>query len=123
MQPFTALHGYHPTVLQLIATYGLAIGAAGLTISYLGVEWRAWIIALLAADWVGGTIANSAETVRSWWRARPRLSVGFVAIHIIEWLLLWWLTSGGLMFGLLSLALLAKLSVFMLGQSYFSRRV
>lgn len=64
MHRLIALHGYFPTPLQLIATYEIAIGAAGLTFWHLGVGWRAWIIALLAADWAGGVIANSAENYR-----------------------------------------------------------
>ncbi len=116
--PFAAaFHGDHPGPFQLIATYAIGLAAAGLTLLSLDITWKTVILAVLVFDWVGGIVANAAETVRTWWRARPKARTAFLLIHLLEVPLLWWLTGGGLAFYILVLVLAAKLSIFVLGEA------
>ena len=79
------------------------------------MTWQTLLLAVLAVDWCGGVVANSAETVRAWWRERPRLSKAFVVVHLLELPLVYWLAGGGLVFYVFALVLAMKLGVFLLG--------
>ena len=109
------IHGNKPSGFQLFATYGVGVAAAALTLATLGFNWKTALLAFLAFDWVGGIVANSAETVRAWWRERPRMKTAFIVIHLIELPLVFWLAGGGVAFYTLALMLAIKLSVFVLG--------
>ena len=115
MDVLRSIHGNKPTGFQLCATYGVGVAAAALTLAALGFSWKTALLAFLAFDWVGGIVANSADTVRAWWRNRPRMKKAFIIIHLIELPLVFWLAGGGVAFYVLALMLAVKLSVFMLG--------
>ena len=115
MDYLRSLHGNEPTGFQLFATYGVGAAAAALTLAALDFNWKTALLAFLAFDWVGGVVANAAETVREWWRDRPRLKTAFIVVHLIELPLAYWLAGGGVVFYVLGLALAVKLSVFIVG--------
>lgn len=110
------LHGRTPTRLQLVSTWGVAAAAFVFTLYALGTDWRSILLAVIAADWCGGIIANAAESTRVWWRRRAMGRRIFIAVHLIEIPIVLWLAEGGLAFWVLMLVLAAKLSVFMLGR-------
>ena len=122
MLSLDALHGNRPAVFQLVATYGVGFAAAALVLTTQGFGWRSWLLALVAADWCGGVVANAAAPVRAWWTARPRMKTGFVLVHLAELPLIYWLSGGGVAFYILAVVLAAKLSVFMLGQQASARQ-
>ncbi len=117
-----SLHGNKPTTFQLVSSYGVGLGAALLVLVSLEFSWKTALLAFLALDWVGGIVANSAETVRDWWRERPEMSRAFIAVHLIELPIVFWLSGGGVTFALFGLVLAAKLSIFLLGQPSLSVR-
>lgn len=110
-----SLHGLKPTLFQLMSSYGVGIASAAFTLIALGIDWKTLLLALLVLDWTAGVVANSAETVRAWWQARPHLRIAFLVVHILELPLMFWLSGGGEIFVILTLVLAAKLSVFLLG--------
>ena len=116
-----SMHGNTPTGFQLAATYAVGIGAAVLALATLGLTWKTVLLAILAFDWAGGVVANSADPVRAWWRDRPRMQAAFIIVHLIELPLVFWLTDGGAAFYVLALVLAAKLSVFVLGGRWSNR--
>ncbi len=94
----------------------MAAAAFVFTLYALGTGWRSVVLAVVAADWCGGIIANAAESTRAWWRRRTTGRRIFIAVHLIEIPIVWWLADGSLAFWVLMLVLAAKLSVFMLGR-------
>ena len=117
MRIFGLLHGNRATPFQLAASYGVGLGAAALVILVLGLSWKTALLGLVAVDWVGGIVANAAEPVRAWWRDRPRWRAAFIAVHIVELPIVFWLSGGGIVFALFALILATKLSVFLLGSA------
>lgn len=109
------LHGPNPTPFQIVSSYTVGVASAAFTLIALGIDWRTALLALLVLDWTAGVVANSAEPVRSWWRARAHLRIAFVIVHLLQLPLLLWLTGGGIVFAILTLVLAAKLSIFVLG--------
>ena len=89
-----SLHGLNPTPFQLIGSYGIGVASAAFTLIALGVDWETLLLAFLVLDWTTGVVANSAETARAWWRERPRFRIAFIAVHLLELPLVFWLSGG-----------------------------
>ena len=110
-----AMHGRSPSRFQLAATYAAGLAAAILTLHALGSDWKSWLLALIAFDWVAGVVATAAPPVRRGWAERPRGRLLFTPVHLIEAILVYWLSGGGTVFAVFALALFVKLAVFHLG--------
>ena len=110
-----SLHRLNPTPFQLVSSYGVGVTSAAFTLIAIGIDSKTVLLAFLVLDWTAVVVANSAETVRAWWREQPRFRIAFIAVHLLELPLVFWLSGGGEVFVILTLVLSAKLSVFLLG--------
>lgn len=60
------LNGEDPTPAQLWVTHGVTALAVMVTLFQLGFGFVALLMAVVAADWFGGIIANSARSTRAY---------------------------------------------------------
>lgn len=104
--------GENPTTLQLILTWGAGLIAFAVVWQLTQGGLSGLIIALLAADWTGGVVAHSHQTVADWWRERLTLRLAFYLIHVPEVVLLFLLTGSNALFWSMLAVLAAKLAVF-----------
>lgn len=112
------LHGRDPipAVLALIYVIGCV---AALFVWFSGPGgWQGALLAVFALDWAAGIVANAALSTRAYYAELPVwVSVLFVAIHIFEVPILWWLVGGTDLFGWMLLLLTIKAAVFVCGQT------
>lgn len=113
----TLVHGRTPTVFQVLGTWITFVVAAGLVLWHVGFNLSGLVLALFAGDWTAGIVANSAESVRAWWRAHPKYRLPFHLVHLVLLGVAYLIAGPSLVFQLLVLALIVKLTVFELGQS------
>ena len=112
------LQGETPSTLQLILTYGLALLGAAMMLWLAGTNITGVILAVIAADWFGGIVANSARSTRAFWAQLPSWTKpAFVIVHLCEVPIIYWLVSGDQMYAFLLPILGAKLAVFLIGQA------
>ena len=110
-----SLQGESPTRVQVIGTWTVFFGAAGLVLMSGSIDWKLLLVAFIAGDWAGGVVANAAESTRDWWRDKTRARQIFHIAHVAEVPLVWWLTGGGWVFYVLMVVLIAKLAIFEMG--------
>ncbi len=112
------LQGETPGALQLILTYGLALLGAATMLWLAGANIIGAILAVIAADWFGGIVANSARSTRAFWAKLPSwTSPAFVIVHLCEVPIIYWLVSGDQKYAFLLPILGVKLAVFLIGQA------
>jgi hypothetical protein len=72
MSLFHFLHGRNPRPLDVVCTYLAAI-LIGLLVLWAKepLDWRDWILSVLAADIAGGIVSNATEATRLQWRMQP----------------------------------------------------
>ncbi len=117
---FALLHGEKPTVMQIVGTFLIAALAAAAALSIWGFGWRGILAAVICADWFGGVIANSARSTRLYWASLPRITVAaFCVVHLSEIPVVWFLLGENPASYLLWPTVIAKISVFLLGQAEF----
>ena len=111
------LHGKYPQTAILMLIYGVGC-IAGLFVWFIGPgDWNGLILAFLALDWTAGIVANAAQSTRAYYAELPlSISALFLAVHIAEMPLLWWLAGGTNLWGWMQLLLAIKLAVFVGGQ-------
>ncbi|WP_420406842.1 hypothetical protein [Hoeflea sp.] len=111
--------GENPTRLQILLTLAVAsVCAAFVLASQGGFNWQLVIVSVLAFDIGAGIISNSAVSTRTYWASLPKWSVAaFAAVHIAEIPVIFWLIGDSEISRALACALLAKISVFLIGQA------
>jgi hypothetical protein len=117
------LHGAAPSPIALAFAYAIGLAAAALA-------WQAGpggiagaILALLAIDWAAGIIANATRSTRAYHAGKPLWwALAFVALHMAEIPLLWWLTRDTTLASWMLLMLAMKLAVFVIGQAELRTR-
>ena len=117
------IHGRDPAPAVLAIMY--AVGCIAAVFVWLAGPggWRGGLLALFAFDWSAGILANAARSTRAFYAGLPlRMAVLFIAIHIVEIPILWWLAGGTGLFGWMLLLLTIKLAVFIAGQMELRQR-
>lgn len=113
----TLVHGRTPTVFQVAATWVAFVSAGGVVLWNEGVSLAGVILALFAADWTAGIVANSAEPVRAWWREHQHYRLPFHLVHLVLLAIAFLIGGDGVVFQALIVILFVKLTVFELGQT------
>jgi hypothetical protein len=111
------LHGRDPIPAVLAVIY--VIGCLAAVFVWLSGPggWQGALLAVFALDWAAGTVANAAQSTRAYYAELPVwVSVLFVAIHVFEVPILWWLAGGTDLFGWMLLLLTIKMALFICGQ-------
>jgi hypothetical protein len=118
---FYLLFGKTPTLLQYFLTLAMALLGGGVLYFYSNNDIG---LAISAFDICGGIVTNSCKSTRKYWASLPFFVVPlFLIIHVLEIPYLWQETEGQWFFWLLIVAMMAKLSVFILGQEEYRRSV
>ena len=85
-------HGKQATLYDLLATYGAGMMAAVTVLFLLPTTTELWhqiLLAVLALDIGGGTVANLTESTTDHHRNRPRLRLFFIgSLHLIHLIIL-----------------------------------
>ncbi len=111
------LHGRTPVPAVMALMYGIGVVSSLFVWSIGHGGWVGLILAVFALDWTAGIVANATHSTRAYYAELPlSMSVLFVAIHVAEMPLLWWLAEGAGIGGWMQLILTTKLVVFLCGQ-------
>ena len=89
------LHGEQSTLPDVIATHAVAYLMAAF-IGWLSWQeglagWQVGLLAVLGGDIAGGVVANVTAGTDRYYGARAQLRKVFLATHVIQPLVLWWL--------------------------------
>lgn len=116
--PIAYLVGENPRPRTLVFAASAGLFLAVLTVVY-GAQpgWGQVVLFLLSFDIAAGWVSNLSASTRHFWRQRSRaLHVAYVVAHLTVYpLLLWTLIDSLWIRALLLLALLGKLSAFVVG--------
>ena len=121
MSLFHFLHGRNPRPLDVLCTYLAAI-LLGILVLWAKepLDWKDWILALLAADIAGGIVSNATEATRLQWRKQPAwMRRLFLVQHLVVLPTAVLVVSGAMdvVAAALLLGLLLKILLFAAGQS------
>ncbi len=117
------LHGTTPSPMSLALAYAIGLVAAVLAWQTGPGGIAGAALALLALDWAAGIIANATRSTRAFHAGKPLWwALAFVALHVAEIPLLWWLAQDTTLPSWMLLMLAMKLAVFIIGQAELRAR-
>lgn len=121
-------HGKQARILDLLLTYSVAAFATILTLhlaSHSFTEtYKFVILGILAFDLSGGVVSNFTEGTNSYYREKPKARSVFIALHIIQPLLIVWLFADSA-FVIMALSIYTLISLIIVNniKQYVNQRV
>lgn len=122
------LHGKQANIFELLANYTAAIITAAI-ILYLSRDlslatYKLIILSVLALDLAGGIVSNFTEGTNSYYIEKPKMRYLFIALHVVQPLLLIWLFPGDLTgIAVISIYTLIAMTVINSVQEHLKQRV
>lgn len=94
------LHGEEARLADVLVTWTVALAAAAIIVARAAARpaavawWEIAIVALVGADLAGGVVANFTASTDRYYASRPRLRIGFLALHVVHPVVLFFVIGG-----------------------------
>ena len=94
------LHGEAAPLSNVLLTWAVALAVAAIIVVRAAARpaavawWEIAIVAMVGADLAGGVVANFTPSTDRYYAERPRLRIGFLALHVIHPVVLYFVIGG-----------------------------